>query len=152
MSKLITSILLGLLFFMPAASAAGQVQGQSWNKDQFPEFAAALAEMPPGDQKKFINESLIEYYDQDCHEKSRQVKRDSAVHGWKYVLPNADARAKEGLSIRISTDKKIHQWRVSLDKNETWLYGLIYFDWNESARSWLVSGFKFEMDEPGDCV
>ena len=58
---------------------------------------------------------------------------------------------KEDLSFVAKQDDQ-GRWVVYESKNETWLYGELYFEWDESAKCWFLTGFKYEMDEPGDCI
>jgi len=134
---------------LTAGSAWGQNYGSSL--EEFEKFIAQMAEMDKKSQLKLVRENLTEFYDQNCQERKRPAKRDSAIAKWKFILPGAAARKKETLGFRAELGVR-GQGLVYLDKNETWLYGILYFDWDNQANNWRMTGFKFDMAEPGDCL
>ncbi len=146
---------------MPAALAAflmlafcGVARGQAPNlvgsKDDFSGFIEALAEANRATQFKYALATLTERYDEGCEAKTRQVKRDEDLKKWPAILPNQAAREKDDLSF-IAESTGDGRGRVYLSKNETWLYGLLDFTWDEANKRWLMTGFQTEMPEPGEC-
>lgn len=137
-----------------ALFSAGAAWGQSFGPSErdFEKFIAQMAEMDKKSQFKLVRETLTEFYDVDCQvEKKRQVKRDRLASKWDFIVPGRAKRQKEDFGFRALTEKS-GQGLVYLSKDETWTYGILYFNWDAQTKSWWMTGFKFDMNDAGDCI
>ncbi len=65
-------------------------------------------------------------------------------------MPIKQLRDKDNLSI-LPKEESNGQWQVYLIKDETWAFEILFFEWDETVKSWFVSGYDSDTERFDEC-
>jgi hypothetical protein len=146
------SVLTTLAAVFTVLLTSGPILAQNFGPSgkDFEKFITYLAEINKKSQLNYVDETLIEHYEQNCQEKSRRVKK-SVTAKWDHILAGKAMRKKKRLSFKAESTGQ-GRGEVILSQDGTWLYGYLYFTWDTQRKNWRMTGCKFDMAETGDCL